>query len=1097
MRFRPLLLALSLVCAFAAPAFAFHVPPWDTGHQSFEPDPGDPNTDPGDDGQCKAGSPVEVATGNFLHSYHLFQLTGLGPPIDLTLTYNSHDRRRGPLGQGWVHPYDMRAVEVTDGTNVYAICAAGNGKRERFLRNAGGTYRTPAHDTSELSKSSDGQLTIREKDGSTQRFSPDGLVVALADRNGNTALLTYDAAGFLTKITDASGRTITFTKGPGGLIGAITDPANRTFTFSYTTQGYLSAISDPLGNAHHFEYDAEGNLNRVTDPRNNAVIKVTYDGNGRVSKLTEGEETWTYVYKPGERHTTKTDSANNTWTFEYNATGNITTITDALRNTAKYVFDGALNIVEFVDEGGNKTRYTYDQRGNEIARIDPLGNTWSAVYDPRLASVTESRGPRGDVTRATYDSRGNVTAITNAVGDVTKLTYDSKGLLSKITDPLGQSWQIEYDANGNVIRTIDPLGRRISKTFDILGRLTSMTDAESRTTRYSYDLAGRVIRVENALAGLMSYEYDSAGNLTAIIAPNGSKTTYEYDNLNRRTRVTNALQQVTTYTYDRRGRIETKRNAKGQTVRYTYDALDRLTRKTMPEDDVRYTWDRIGNLLTATDIDSSIGFEYDAANRLVKASTGITVGFASTVAYAYDAAGNRVSMTDPTGGVTTYTYDPQSRLTSTTDPHGNRFTFAYDPRSRRAEVTRPANLSTTYEYDAADQILSLVHEGGPGRLAYAFVYDKNGNRTAVADSAGSHTYTYDALDRLVRGGHPVGTATETYLYDAAGNRVSSHLSETYTHDQANRLTADAQFDYAYDFDGGRTTRTERGTTKRVRYDYDAEQRLTRIVFEDGTNANYRYDALGRRTAKIARGTTTQYVYDGLQILAEYTDLALTARYTSGPLLDETLSVYRSNASAYLQADTLGGIARIVSGSGASVASYSWDSFGRTLSQSGGRVAPYRFQGRELDEESGLYYFRARYYDPQAGRFLSEDPVEEISRVPSFANMPTSGSATQNSGAWQSPMLSPQGDGIGFEDSNHYAFTGNNPINATDPLGLMTCEGNPRKLGECLGKASRDARTWQSYCGKLPERRARALCWAVVFSGSAARIGFCYARFGGG
>jgi RHS repeat-associated protein len=357
-------------------------------------------------------------------------------------------------------------------------------------------------------------------------------------------------------------------------------------------------------------------------------------------------------------------------------------------------------------------------------------------------------------------------------------------------------------------------------------------------------------------------------------------------------------------------------------------------------------------------------------------------------------------MTDPSGGVTRYAYDAGSRLTSITYPSGAAVTFQYDSLSRRTQMTRPGNAVTNYSYDADGRLTSLTHQSAAGSLSFSYTFDRAGNRLSATDNAGTHSYIYDTLYQLTSAAHPAGQQpSESYTYDAGNNRTASHLSGTYSYNAANRLTADSQFDYAYDANGNLTTKTERATGKVTSYSYDSENQLTRIDLPAGASVTYKYDGLGRRIEKNVSGTVTRYVYDGQNVLAEYAaDGSVTARYMHGPEIDELLAVAHGSTLSLVDADATGSVRRIVTGASVS-ASYDYDSFGRIVAQTGSALSSYYFQGREFDQESGLYYYRARYYDPQVGRFITEDP-------------------------------------IGFSGStNFYQFVGNNPVNALDPLGL--------------------------------------------------------------
>jgi YD repeat-containing protein len=211
-------------------AFAGHFP-WDQGHDTFVVVLVEIGMTPGPGGLCKRASPLEAATGNFIYTTQDLLIPALGPDIEVTRTYNSRDMRHGSFGHGWVFTYDVRLVETTNGDLFFAICGQGDGRRERFIRKADGTFKPPAHLFSTLVKNANGTFTLREKDGTTYRFDVDGRLTAAEDRNGNTMKFTYDATGFLTRLRDASGRTLIFSKGANGKIDSITDPAGRVLRY--------------------------------------------------------------------------------------------------------------------------------------------------------------------------------------------------------------------------------------------------------------------------------------------------------------------------------------------------------------------------------------------------------------------------------------------------------------------------------------------------------------------------------------------------------------------------------------------------------------------------------------------------------------------------------------------------------------------------------------------------------------------------------------------------------------------------------------------------------------------------------------------------
>lgn len=164
---------------------------------------------------------------------------------------------------------------------------------------------------------------------------------------------------------------------------------------------------------------------------------------------------------------------------------------------------------------------------------------------------------------------------------------------------------------------------------------------------------------------------------------------------------------------------------------------------------------------------------------------------------------------------------------------------------------------------------------------------------------------------------------------------------------------------------------------------------------------FAYDPFGRRIEKISPTTTSIFAYDGDNLIEETNSSGtVVARYSQGLNIDEPLAMLRSSTTSYYEADGLGSITSLSSGAGALAQTYTFDSFGKQTASSGSLTNPFQYTARESDPETGLYYYRARYYDPSPGRFLIEDPL-----------------------AFES------------DDLNFYAYVANSPATDSDPLGL--------------------------------------------------------------
>ena len=227
--------------------------------------------------------------------------------------------------------------------------------------------------------------------------------------------------------------------------------------------------------------------------------------------------------------------------------------------------------------------------------------------------------------------------------------------------------------------------------------------------------------------------------------------------------------------------------------------------------------------------------------------------------------------------------------------------------------------------------------------------------------------------------------------------------------------------YTYDEVGNRLTKvpdTPPNTNETVAYGYDDENRLTSVLITANNKTkqlSFAYDPFGRRIAKTLIkdeiGTdcttpnvcprTTNYLYDGQSIILEYQNGNITAKYTHGPNIDEPLAVEQGTNTYYYHNDGLGSITALTNAAGEKVQTYSYDSFGN-MTQAGTITQPFTYTAREFDTETGMYFYRARYYDSKVGRFVTKDP-------------------------------------IGFKGGiNVYAYVGNNPIKYRDPSGHMGC-----------------------------------------------------------
>lgn len=564
--------------------------------------------------------------------------------------------------------------------------------------------------------------------------------------------------------------------------------------------------------------------------------------------------------------------------------------------------------------------------------------------------------------------------------------------------------RVNFDAGDRLTTITYPTSPATTTVFgyDARGRRTSVTDQNGKQTTYAYDDADRLTSVTDAAQDVTSYAYDDENNLLGITDANNHTTSFQYDNFGRVKETDFPSGKAETYTYDEIGNLLEKTDRNGNALTYVYDALNRMTHKGYPDGTgVDYIYDLVGKIKQATDPTGTYGFAYDNMGRLIGTTTQYSFlpGNTYTNAYQYDAASNRTGFTAPDGSTNTYAYDSLNRLNTLTNSLTGQFGFGYDALSRRTSLTRPNNVSTSYSYDSLSRLLSILHQSGGATIDGAsYTLDNAGNRSSKLNQLNGVTenYSYDPTYQLAQVQQIVNSTpstTESYSYDAVGNRLFSLNVASYTYNNSNQLNSSSD-GYSYTYDANGNTLTKGNASGTTQYAWDLENRLASVTLPNGGGiVSFKYDAFGRRVQKFGSSGTTNYLYDGANVMQELDGSAgILARYTGGQDIDETLAQLRSGATNYYQADGLGSITALTNVSGTTSASYSYDAFGNLSLSTGSLTNPSRYTGREFDPELGLYYYRARYYDPAAGRFLSEDPLGFYAGTtfyPYASNRPTS------------------------------------------------------------------------------------------------------------
>ncbi|MGX5805916.1 RHS repeat-associated core domain-containing protein [Bradyrhizobium sp. Arg314] len=917
------------------------------------------------------------------------------------------------------------------------------------------------------------------------------LITKITDPFGRNATLSYDANGRLSSITDIIGLTSSFTYDANSLVNSMTTPYGTT-NFAYTAPGTSSSprfveVTDPLG-YHEREEWVEPSVIPDSDPANSVPQGMLVTNQYLTYRNSFHWDKDAYVpagctpsggcdyTKARVRHFLHMPNSSIKGTT-------IESVKYPLENRIWYSYPGQstvysgtfsrpIAIGRVLDDGTTQlSKFSYDTNGffNLTQVIDPTGRTTSYAYanqvDLAAVSQTTQAGFQTTIAQYIYNGHHRPLFYTDAAGQTWRYTYNAAGQMTSSVDPVGHTTTYHYDSSANLTSITNANNTTAATyTYDGFDRVRTYTDSEGWTATYDYDAADRLTKITypdgtvdlytygkldlvsytDRLGRQWAYTYDANRRLTKTIDPLGAQTVLGYDGLDQVASLTDPKSNTTTWTYDPQGRLTLKTYADSSTVTYAYEN----------------TTSRLKSVLDA--LGQTKQYSYAKDNRL----TGVTylnaVHPTPDVSFAYDTYFPRLaSMTDGTG-TTQYSYfqpfaQGALQLQQENGPlPGGAANYAYDELGRIISRVVSGAGGETLDYDSIGRLTSHVSDLGSFTLSYLGQTDQITNRQ-LADSTLSTSWSYlaNSGDRRLAQMSNIGLSASqysTYQYTTTADNLIAAITETgdssvsyptvmtqvATYNNLNQLTNSSGQARSYDANGNLLSDGQRT------YDWDVENRLIGINYPSPTGkaTAFSYDGLGRR-AEITEtpggggsSVTTRYIWCGVSLCQARnpSDSVVRLYYAEGELVPGS-----PTQPYYYGRDQIGSVRRVFA-STTNAPSYDYDPYGNTL-QATPRLTDFGYAGTFSSADSGLHLARHRVYDPNVGRWLSRDPIDDLNAEPDkgLSFLETGESLPFSGGAypWQTVATGPSPFQAVYTDLNLYAYANQNPISLTDPGGLVT------------------------------------------------------------
>lgn len=824
-----------------------------------------------------------------------------------------------------------------------------------------------------------------------------------ADEEIILASYDYDAEGNMIRQRNAVGDAMLY-EYAGRLIVKETWRNGLSWYFEYDDTGIGARCIHTWGGDGIYNHKLKfmNGLTEVLDSHDkltvyhhrDGLVYLKIDANG-------GEHRW--KYDTDRKLLQETDPAGNSYLYKYDRWGNCTDNSDPGGGSVSAVFfrKGALRnrSISVTTADGGTWMFGYDDKGNVMKRTNPEGAETKIEYREGLVSrVTD---PYGVMTTLSYDKDGNLTEVADSRGNVLRYRYDRIGRCLRVTNPKGAEQVRKYDLVGRVVEVEDFDGNHIFLTYDGIDNLVEYRD-NLQQVEYRYAGMWKLTSRRDS-RGVVAFRYDGEERLRKVI--NERRQCYDFDLDN----TGNVISEVgfdgkrRIYKRDIAGRVVSEKLPSGTEREYEYDAASRVTRVsyvTTDEPDQTYQYGISGRLVEAVRGESRVEFTYNTLGLPVTETTD-----GETITRTYDKVGQILSLQSTLGADLKYERNEYGELVGfkASDGCGEdggawHSEHRYDTLGFEVERMLPGGVVRSFAYDNIGRLVDArTRKDARTRHMRRYCWGVADRLLSTEDSKrGTTRYGYTPNGQLEFAEYPDGTQ-QWRKSDILGNLYPDPDCTIRRFLKGGVMEQDGKWHYEYDKDGNLTERYIGsgkwldGKKEHWRYRWNADGSLAKVIRPDGEEVGFTYDALGRRLSKTFGTVVTRWLWNGNVPLHQWkqqrTYLHRYERWETDEkrhartlwLFDEEsfvpAAMIKEGKTYSILTDHLGTPTETYDTEGNEVWSRVLDFNGNVIEETGNKgMIPFLFQGQYYDRETELAYNRFRYYSPQIGMYVSQDPI---------------------------------------------------------------------------------------------------------------------------